>query len=331
MVRVGPLVNLDKLVRTLGHDPGPVFKELGIDPETYTNPDNLIAYVRSSALLNRFSELTDCGHFCLLLGQMASPSHLGLPGFLAKSAPTVEAALVSLVEYLDLHDEGGTVSLDIGPEFSSLSYSIHLDGVLAVEQINDLAAVMICKLLSFLCGPDWSPISVKLERREPADRTAWRRYFRSAIYFDATECEVVFGNQCLQKEPPTADALLFRHLEQEARLMHDLHRGNLVDSLPGVLRRSLLDGRFSAPEIAESFGLHERTLHRRLKEAGTSFRQELDQVRRVLSEQLLENTDMAVSDIATTLGYADASGFIRAFERWCGISPNAWRKENAEL
>ena len=82
--------------------------------------------------------------------------------------------------------------------------------------------------------------------------------------------------------------------------------------------------------VAGSFGLHERTLHRRLRESGTNYRRELDEVRRALSEQLLGNTGLTVSDIATTLGYADASGFIRAFERWCGISPNAWRKGNAE-
>ena len=49
---------------------------------------------------------------------------------------------------------------------------------------------------------------------------------------------------------------------------------------------------------------------------------------RKLGEQLLANTSLAVGDIATALGYADASGFIRAFERWCGSSPAVWRKEN---
>jgi AraC-like DNA-binding protein len=174
----------------------------------------------------------------------------------------------------------------------------------------------------------WRPLSVKLQRREPRDRTPYRRLFRAPVYFDSTCCEVTFNNYCLEKSPPTADALLFRHLMQEAELLHDLQHGELTHALPSVLQRGLLSGRFSAPEIAEVFGIHQRTLHRRLRAAKTSFRVELDAARRRLSEQLLSNTSLPVGDIATTLGYADASGFIRAFERWCGTTPASWRRQH---
>ena len=203
-VRVGPLVNLAALVRSLGHDPEPIFRECGIDIETFGDPDNRIPYLRSSRLFAHCAESTACEHIGLLLGQMAEPSYLGLPGFLAHAAPTVEQALVTLVEILDLHDEGGTASLDIGSNFSSFSYSVNLDGVNAIEQINDLAAVMIYKILILLCGPEFTAASVRLQRREPADRTPWRRFFRTTVYFDSTECEVTFSNQCLARKPPTA-------------------------------------------------------------------------------------------------------------------------------
>lgn len=328
-VRVGPLVNMEALVRSLGHDPQPIFEEAGVDISTYRDPNLKIPFTRSSGLLARCAEVTDCEHFGLLLGQMGTPSLLGVPGFLARAASSVEDALVALVETLDLHDEGGTVALDIGPEFSSFSYLINLDGVQALEHIYDLSAVMICKTLSTLCGPEWKAVSVKLGRREPADRMPYRRFFQSSLFFDGIGTEITFSNHCLKRTPPTADELLFRHLEQETKVMRDLQQGEIADVLPLVLRRGLLDGKYSAGEIADVLGFHERTLHRRLKDAGTSFRYELDTVRRTLSEQLLSNTRMAIGDIATTMGYADASGFIRAFERWSGISPNAWRKQNS--
>lgn len=326
-VRVGPLVNIEAVVRSLGYDPAPIFEEAGVDIRSYQDPNHKLPFVRSSSLLACCVEVTACEHFGLLLGQMGTPSLLGVPGFLARAASSVEQALVSLVETLDLHDEGGSLALEIGSEFSSFRYSIHLDGVQALEQIYDLSAVMICKTLSMLCGPEWKPISVKLGRREPADRKPFRQHFRSAIFFDGTETEIIFSNHCLKRKPPTSDELLFRHLEQEAKAMHELQHGELADSLPSVLRNCLLDGKFSAAEIANTLGFHERTLHRRLKRTGTSFRHELDTARRTLSEQLLTHTSMTISDIATTLGYADASGYIRAFERWSGISPNAWRKQ----
>ena len=327
-VRIGPMAKLPAISRSLGHDPEPIFKSNGFDPKIFRDPDRRVSYIPMSHLLSECARITACDHLGLLMGQHAEPSHLGMPGFLVHTAPTVEQALQSLVETLDLHDEGGTAAFNVRPEFSSISYAIHLDGVEAIDITSDLAAVMICKIMRFLCGPDWAPLSVRFARKEPADRAQHRRFFKSALYFDATETEVNFNNRCLQEQPPAPDVLLHRHLEQEANTLHALQYGELMEQLPAVLRRSLLDGRFSAPEVAESVGLHERTLHRRLKEAGTSFRQELDASRRTVSEQMLQFTRMPVSEIATALGYADASGFIRAFERWSGISPNAWRKQN---
>lgn len=327
-VRVGPLVNLEPLLRSLGYDPETIFKDAGADIDRYRDPNHKMSFTRSSKLLARCAEATGCEHFGFLLGQMSTPSLLGVPGFLARTAPSVEQALVSLVETLDLHDEGGTVALDIGSKFSTFSYSVHLDGVRALDQISDLSSVMICKILALLCGPEWRAVAVKLGRREPADRSLYRRFFQCPVFFDHTGTEITFSNLYLQRTPPAADELLFRHLEHEAKLLHELQHGELADALPAIFRSCLLDGKYSAGEIADALGLHERTLHRRLKAAGTSFRTELDTVRRTLSEQLLTHTRMSVSDIATTLGYADASGFIRAFERWCDLSPNAWRKQN---
>ena len=328
LVRVGPMVNLPFLLRSFNVEPAPVFASQGISLSEYEDPDHKISYLKASRLLAACTKATGCPHFGLLIGDMAEPSHLGLPGFLVHAAPTVEQALKTLVETLDLHDEGGSASFDKGEEYSTLSYVVELRGAAALETINDLASVILCKIMRLLCGPNWSPNSVRLQRHEPLDRAPFRRIFRGPVYFNSTVNEVSFNSMCLAERPPTADALLFRHLMQEAELLHDLHRGELMHALPTVLQRGLLSGRFSAPEIADVFGFHERTLHRRLRAAGTTFRQELDEARRNLSEQLLANTSLAVGDIATALGYADASGFIRAFERWCGSSPAAWRKEN---
>ena len=323
-VRVGPMLNLPALLRSFGVKPGPVFAGTGLGVGDFNDPDHRISYLACSRLLARSAEATGCGHFGLLLAQTAEPTHLGMPGYLVHSAPTVEQALKALVKFLDLHDEGGSAYLDLGADYSSLGYRIDLPDVNAAEQIYDLCAVVICKAMRLLCEPDWSPVSVKLARREPADRKPYRKFFRSPIYFDTSVCEVTFTSHCLSKTPPASDALLYRHILQEAEYLHELHRG---ESIHALLQRGLLTGRYSASEIAGELGVHERTLHRRLSDEGTNFRHQLDAARRALSERLLASTDQSISDIAMRLGYADASGFIRAFERWHGTSPASWRRQ----
>lgn len=327
--RVGPLTNLASLLLSLGCDPGPVFSRAGFSLEEFQDPDHTLPYVQASRLLADCVEISGCDHLGLLLGQLAGPSHLGMVGFLMRAAATTEQALLALVENLDLHERGSSITLDIGPEYSSLEFSLQIPGVSAVDQIHDLATVMMYKSMRALCGEDWIASAVRIARREPEDLTPYRRFFRTAVYFDATECAVTFQNGCLKQKPPSADKLLYKYLEQEARSQHGLQHQEILKELPAVLRRGLLTEQFTASQVADAFGMQERTLHRRLRAAGTSFRQELDQARMSISQQLLGSTSLPVCDIANAMGYADSSGFIRAFQRWSGTSPSSWRKQNS--
>jgi len=74
--------------------------------------------------------------------------------------------------------------------------------------------------------------------------------------------------------------------------------------------------------------MHTRTLNRRLLAEGRTFKQVQDEVRYAMSRQLLGNTSMKLAEVAASLGYADASAFIRAFSRWAGTTPDAWRRAN---
>jgi AraC-like DNA-binding protein len=67
-------------------------------------------------------------------------------------------------------------------------------------------------------------------------------------------------------------------------------------------------------------------LDRRLSAAGTTFQQVLDHVRCVVAKELLEDSRMTISDISGALGYTADVSFIRAFRRWTGTTPGAWRK-----
>jgi len=326
--RVGPLINLAGLVRSLGCDPAPIFEQAGFNLEEFQDSGHRVPYLRGSRLLALCVEATGCEHLGLLLGQQANPSLLGVVGFMARAAATVEQALKALVENLDLHDEGGILLLNIGQDYSSFCSVVQIPGVSAVEQINDLSITMMYQIMKALCDENWLAARVTLERREPEDLSPYRRFFRAPIHFNATESSIIFPSHCLKRRPPAADKFLYKHLEQEARASHKLQHNEIMEALPAALQRGLLTEHFAARHIAGVFGIHERTLHRRLRSAGTSFRNELDLARQIVSQQLLGTTTLPVCDIADALGYADSSGFIRAFQRWSGESPSNWRKQN---
>jgi AraC-like DNA-binding protein len=85
-------------------------------------------------------------------------------------------------------------------------------------------------------------------------------------------------------------------------------------------------GDTSLAHIARLFKLHRRTLNRRLRALGTSFKVLIEEARYDVARQLLRDTSLPIADIAASLDYADAAAFTRAFKRWSGVSPGAWRQ-----
>ena len=105
----------------------------------------------------------------------------------------------------------------------------------------------------------------------------------------------------------------------------------LAEDLRRVLRSELLKGTCSANSIARLFSMHRRTMNRHLNAEGLAFRQVANQIRFEIACELLENTDMALSQVAAVLRYSELSAFTRAFRRWSGQSPSAWRSSHPQV
>lgn len=82
----------------------------------------------------------------------------------------------------------------------------------------------------------------------------------------------------------------------------------------------------SISQIADSFGMSERTLHRRLSYEGTRFSTLLDEARFRRSRQLLTDRTKTVEDIAFAIGFSEPSSFSRAFRRWSGMGSTEFRR-----
>ncbi|MCV2880381.1 AraC family transcriptional regulator [Sedimentimonas flavescens] len=75
-------------------------------------------------------------------------------------------------------------------------------------------------------------------------------------------------------------------------------------------------------------GLHPRRVQRLLEAKGTSFSQMKDDARQSVSEDLLSNTTLPISQIALQVGLSGPAAFDRAFRRWTGKTPTGFRAES---
>lgn len=106
---------------------------------------------------------------------------------------------------------------------------------------------------------------------------------------------------------------------------------NLSNDVRRLLRKRLLRGSCSAEGVAGLLAMHRRTLSRHLNGEGTGFREIANEVRFEIACRLLGDTDFSSAQIASALGYSEPSAFTRAFRRWSGQTPSAWRVEHRSV
>jgi AraC-like DNA-binding protein len=101
----------------------------------------------------------------------------------------------------------------------------------------------------------------------------------------------------------------------------------LADQVRRYVRDAFPRGDFRLESIGRRMGMGARTLQRSLSAEGTSHRQVVEQVRHEFALHYLVETRMPIKEVADVLGYSELRAFYRAFERWTGLPPAAYRRQ----
>ena len=191
----------------------------------------------------------------------------------------------------------------------------------------DTVLTSIHKSAEFLLSDHSLKGEVRFAYPEPEHKEMFEKTFGTDVVFDSPFHEIHFDHQLLDAGLSMADQTAVELYRQkcEALLQQHKHR----EGYAAKIRSLLLDEgvTLSEPEIAERFHMSDRSLRRRLSAENTGFQEILNEVRTTLAEQYLQTTSLPVADIGVLLGFNDSSNFRRAFIKWTGKTPAAYRRE----
>lgn len=318
---------IPEVLRELGVEPGALLATAGIDPEKLQDPQSTIPFTAMGRLAVQCVALTGCPHFGLLVGAREGLQALGVVGFLAQHSPDVGTGLRNLVAHIHHYQRGAVTTLSGEGDAACLGFDIYLPMVEGREQIYDGAIALYTNILRTLCGPAWRPTGIAFAHGPPADLRPYQRVFGAPLRFDAERTCITFPAAWLKQPIPGAEPILYRILQRQIDALGEGAGAGFAGALRGIVRTLLVERRCSVDEAARLFGIHRRTLHRRLKCEGVTFDALVEDVRVDLAQELLAARDTTLSQAAATLGYADVSAFSRAFRRWFGTTPARWRSE----
>lgn len=328
MIRIAPVTAIPSILRELGADPTTLLRRFQLNEESsFSDPEATIPFALCGELMNACVNETGCQHFGLLVGQRGDTSSLGAIGLLLKNSPNVITALNELVTNLDLHDRGATTFLNVAEDMAELIYEVYVRGVEGTDQISDCAMAIAMNIMHTLCGKDWQPLEVKLRHKQPQNIEPYLDFFRCPIKFNAQHSSLVFSKQWLDVPVNFAVDAIRHELLDQINSIRKRSPQDFKEQVQKALSVMLGQTDCSREKLAEHFSLHTRTMNRLLKQAGTNFRELLNDSRHVMARQLLRDTKRSITSIAMLLGYSDTTAFNRAFSKQEGLPPAKWRRD----
>ena len=281
-------------------------------------PDEL-SFAELCELYEQAALLTGDDAFGLHVGERTSARMYGRLGYVAANCPTFGAALNGLVEFQGLWTKAVGLELLERRGTAVLRYW-HKDR-LEPERRRQESEQMLAALLTFarsVLDLPLRPKQVRFEHRRPADVAEYKRIFGCPLVFGARHNDLMFTPETLALPLPSADPVLGRLMAEEAEsALARQRRGEpLLDRLRGRLEAAMLEGRpVSLTALASEADLTPRTLQRRLRSSGLTFRRLVEEARLAAATNLLERPDLALGQIAFRLGFSQPSAFHRTFRR----------------
>ena len=178
------------------------------------------------------------------------------------------------------------------------------------------------QLVHLATGPGWLPATIRLNMPENSVVKACPLLADSDIHF--SQVDSAFSIPCeLLRLPVQVDA------PKVENLRNNIH-GDLTTEIANAIRQIVSTytavTHIGIEEVAKLTDMSVRTLQRRLKQNGLRFNDLLNQTKFEHAKQMLGDPELSMKAVAESLGYSDPSHFTRAFRRWSGLSPTAYRK-----
>ncbi|MFH9726296.1 AraC family transcriptional regulator [Streptomyces sp. NPDC017254] len=169
---------------------------------------------------------------------------------------------------------------------------------------------------------------VEFVHPEPRHAREYALLFAAPCVFGAARTAVVFDRADLD-EPVLRDAAALKVFLRRAPV-DVLVRADYGSTVTGRVRhligRALPEGPVPTPEeLADRLSVSPQTLRRRLAAEGTTYQRLRDQVRRDHAIAELAAGRISIERLSRRLGFSEPSAFHRAFRRWTGETPRAYR------
>jgi AraC-like DNA-binding protein len=310
-----------------GMSPAEAAARLGVTPETLADPHARVPHELVARAWEELPALTGDAAFGLRAAELLDQAPFDVVDHVTAQGPTLRDSIQNLVRYQRLLHEEADVRLSLDGATARMTQRLRARPATPRHLAEFIVALWVLRGRS-LTGQPFVPRRVSFQHGPPADISVHRRLFGAPLDFLAEHNGIDFPAGLLELPVRGASSFLAALLERHAA--EQIARLPAVDSVAARVKVLLFErspgGIPAVEEAARRLGMSGRSLQRALRAEGTSYATLVDEVRKELALAHLRERDRTLSEIALLVGFQEVAAFTRAFRRWTGVLPSAFRR-----
>ncbi len=304
-----------------------LFRSCGLNLSRALDTNSRFPVTRISRVLRLAVETTGDENFGLTVARFVRPTSWHALGISIWASDCMKQSFERLIRYRRMFHTAWDIELQEEPErcIVTMGFPDAYEPLFCDTDMDAIAAttVLTCRHLS---DGAFEPLAVRLRRPRPASPEGFDRLFRVPVEFGAEANQLILDRAALEAPLLTANAelaMLNDRLIQEYLARLDRH--DIINRVYLKLLETLGQEIPDQEQLAAALHLSQRSLQRKLQQAGTSYQEILDQLRQELACQYLQQSHLSVNEISYRLGFTRIGSFTRAFRRWKDTTPSQYR------
>ncbi len=316
--------------RTQGLDIDALLDQCQIDPDLISQPK---ARIRTGQFIRLFRlvwrELND-----EFMGRTSAPCRIGhfhLMGSLVVHSANLEEVIRQSIRCYQLFSEDIEIRLNLDGEEAELSLVHHHPELDPDSFLAEWLLMVWHRLIGWLIGRKIVLSRAHFSHPLPAHFDEYRFIYPCQCHFEQPRTSIFFSKNYLSMPVTRTSREVDEFILSSPRdlLIWTDEDDSLTTRVRGLLENFDEGGLPNLDWVSEQLHTTSYTLSRKLKAEGTSYQAIKDNLRRDQAIMMLTRQNLSIGDISSQLGFAEPGAFSRAFKHWTGVSPLAYRKQEA--
>ncbi|MEH6347323.1 MAG: AraC family transcriptional regulator [Bermanella sp.] len=293
--------------------------------EQLSSLDGKISFVDQAQLVKNAMEISNDPALALWMGPKLHLATHGPVGMVLMASANVHTMLAAFAKYSSVRAQFMHMSLEVTEDY--LVLEIHDDP--RMGDFHDFFYELSMSTLQFVVE-EVTGEALKDGRycfvHEKAEYTSrYEQLLHSPLEFNCERNLFCVPKNLANTPSPYFDQNMLDHAtllcEQGLTQMRE------EQSIVKVVEKLLFDNPgkiWSLESVAKALNTSQRTLMRKLKTGGLTYKQLQDEVHKEMVGRYLVHKNLSIDRIGYLIGYSDASSFRRSFKRWFGTTPSKY-------